>query len=148
MKKVLIFVLLPLLLIIGSAAGIYFSGILGSFHEEESDGPKKLAPATAGTYFDIPDFIINLKGPQNKVVFLQLKLNIELKKPEDIDRCKINLPRFQDAIVTYFHRMDPDKLQDDPGFTRIRKDLARRMSASVKPPIEILEVNISDLRIQ
>ena len=148
MKKIVIFVLLPLLLIAGSAAGIYFSGILGSHEEEASDGPKKPTAAVIGTYFDVPDFIINLKGPQNKIVFLQLKLNIELKKPEDVERAKVNLPRLQDAIVTYFHRMDPEKIQDDPGFTTIRQDLAQRMSASVKPPIEIVEVNISDLRIQ
>lgn len=148
MKKLVLFIVLPMLLIIGSAAAIFFSGILTPEMEEEGDGSKKQKPAIAGTFFDVPDFIINLKGPTNKVVFLQLKLSIELKKLEDVERCKANLPRLQDVIVSYFHRRDPDQLLDDPGFAKMRKDLAQRLSAVAKPPIEILNVNISDLRIQ
>lgn len=148
MKKLVLFIVLPMLLIIGSGAAIFFSGILSPEEEEEVGGLKKLKPAIAGTFFDVPDFIINLKGSTNKVVFLQLKLNIELKREEDIERCKANLARLQDVVVTYFHRQDPDKLLDDPGFIKMRQDLAQRMRAVVKPPLDILSVNISDLRVQ
>ena len=148
MKKLVLFIVLPLLLILGSGAAIYFSGILSSEVEEEGDGPKKPKPAVAGVFYDMPDFIINLKGPANKIVFLQLKLNLELKREEDIERCKANLARLQDVVVTYFHRQDPDKLLDDPGFIKMRQDLVERMRAVFKPPLEILSVNISDLRVQ
>jgi flagellar FliL protein len=148
MKKLVIFIVLPLLLIVGAGAGLYFAGIFG--HEEElgPDGQKKIGPAATGIFFDVPDFIINLKGKSNKVVFLQLKLNLELKKIEDVDRCKQNLPRIQDAILTYFHRMEPERIEADPGFVEIRAQLVQRVRNSAKPPIDILNVNISDLRIQ
>lgn len=148
MKKVVLFIVLPMLLVIGSGAALFFSGILSPEVEDESDGQKKPKPAVVGVYYDVPDFIINLQGPTNKVVFLQLKLNLELKREEEIERCKANLARLQDVVVTYFHRQEPDKLLDDPGFVRMREDLAQRMRAVAKPPLEILSVNISDLRIQ
>ncbi|MBM3539802.1 MAG: hypothetical protein FJX55_18485 [Alphaproteobacteria bacterium] len=145
MKKLVLFIVLPLLLIVGAAAGLYFAGIFPG-DEEAADGPPK--PAGIGIYFDVPDFIINLKPREGKVVFLQLKMNIELKKQEDVDRCKQNLPRLQDAVLGYFHRMDPEQIQKDPGFVHIRAELLQRMRNTVKPPIDILSVNISDLRIQ
>lgn len=79
---------------------------------------------------------------------MQLKLNIKLKREEDIERCKANLARLQDVVATYFHRQDPDKFLDDPGFIKMRQDLVERMRAVFKPPLEILSVNISDLRVQ
>jgi flagellar FliL protein len=149
MKKLVLFIVLPVLLIAGSGAALFFSGIFSPGEEEVSaDGSRKPKPAVPGVFFDVPDFIINLKGPTSKIVFLQLKLSLELKREEEIERCKANLPRLQDAVLTYFHRRDPDTLLDDPGFAKMRADLVQRLRNVAKPPLNITNVNISDLRIQ
>jgi hypothetical protein len=39
-------------------------------------------------------------------------------------------------------------LLDDPGFAKMRADLVQRLRNVAKPPLNITNVNISDLRIQ
>jgi flagellar FliL protein len=85
-KKLVLFVVLPLVLLIGAAAGIYFSGVLDMLlgkKEEEHHAepvPPPHEPEGPPVFYDLPDMLVNLNSTGKRPAFLKIKISIQLGK--------------------------------------------------------------------
>ena len=62
-KRLILFVFLPLVLLIGAAVGVMTSGLLkGDKPDEPPPPPKVDLTKLPGGYVDVPDLIINMRG--------------------------------------------------------------------------------------
>ena len=99
-KKIVLFIVLPLLVLIGVGAGLYFSGVLGGSSEEANpeDAAEQMLvdDQTTGIFYDIPDIIVNLNSVGRKPRLLQISISLELAKQEDIALIDRILPRVLD----------------------------------------------------
>lgn len=163
-KKIVLFIVLPLLLIGGGGAGAYFMGyldkILGKTDvncetvvegDEGYEGCKaKLAESgemKPGTFIDIPDMIVNLSSTSKQPRFLKIKLKVELDDPKDQAKFETVLPRVIDQFQTYLRELRIEDLKGSSGMYRMKIELLSRVKAAV-PDMKVRDVLFQEILVQ
>ncbi len=165
-KKIIIFIILPLLLISGAGTAAYFMGYLDSMlgievncEEVEEGDPRyekcqeELA-ATAGQegagpglYYAIPDMRVNLNSTGAKQQFLFLVVQLELPDEENLAMVEQYIPRITDHFQTYLRELRVEDLQGSSGIYRLRLELLERVNAAA-PELEVRDVLFQEMLVQ
>ena len=141
LKKILILVL-PLLLMLGAAAGAFFSGVLdpvfamfsgGAKSEEEAPPPPPSDPLAAAVFFDLPEMLVNLNTTGRKQSFLKIRVSLELSAASDSKRIEQVMPRIVDAFQVYLRELRLEDLQGAQGMYRLREELLLRVNTAARP---------------
>ncbi len=140
-KKLVLFIVLPILLLGGGAAGAYFAGLLdpllgkeapadadaeAAAEEEQGSAPKEAA------YFDLPDLLVNLDGDGRRSSFLKLSISLELKSEQEINNIQAVMPRIIDNFQVYLRELRPEDLRGSAGLQRLREELLLRVNAATQ----------------
>lgn len=155
LKKIVLFILLPLLLLVGVGAG---SAIMLGIMDEEEPPPEVVAdeenqevvdeqPSTQAIFFDVPDLIVNLNTNGRKTTFLKIKISLEVGDPEDVDAVNQNLPRIVDNFQVYLRELRVEDLQGSAGMFRLREELLRRVNLAVRPA-RVKDVLFKEMLVQ
>ncbi|CAA7626887.1 flagellar basal body-associated FliL family protein [Magnetospirillum sp. UT-4] len=153
-KKILIIVL-PVLLLLGAGAGLYFSGILDSLlggkteeaapeAEHKAEAPKVVGPAV---FMDLPEMLVNLQTQGRKQAFLKIRVALELESPTDMPRIDQVMPRIVDAFQVYLRELRVEDLQGAAGMHLLREELLNRVQAAVKP-VKVNDVLFREMLVQ
>lgn len=134
-KKILIIVL-PILLLIGAGAGLYFTGAIDALLGGEGrtasapERPKTIQPAV---FHDLPEMLVNLQSQGRKQAFLKIRVALELES--DLDKPKVDqvMPRIVDAFQVYLRELRVEDLQGAAGMHLLREELLTRVNAAAKP---------------
>lgn len=153
-KRLILFVVLPLLLVIGGAAGAYFSGLadpllamLGGEEpapvEEMAEGAEggeaDMGPGAGGApvgsaiFYDLPEMLVNLNTAGRKRNFLKMRVSLELANEADITTIEMVLPRIVDNFQVYLRELRMEDLQGAAGMYRLREELLNRVNSAVRP---------------
>lgn len=145
----LLFIIAPLVLLIGAGAGLWFTGILpgllGMKHGEHHDGVA--VKPSAPVYVDLPDIVANLNGDPRRPIYLKLQSRLEVAKAEDAEKVKQAMPRLLDLFQTYLREMRPDELRGSAGIYRLREELIARANVAVMPA-KVTDVLFTQILIQ
>lgn len=150
-KKILLIVI-PLLLLIGAGAGLYFSGILGSSGGEESHAKAEKTtesgkPTGPAVFMDLPEMLVNLQTQGRKQSFLKIRVALELESPADMPRVDQVMPRIVDSFQVYLRELRVEDLQGAGGMQLLREELLTRVSAAVKP-VKVNDVLFREMLVQ
>ena len=149
-KKLTLFIILPILLLGGGAAGAYFSGlaehllvISGLAGEASGEAaPKEVF------YYDLPELLVNLdNGGKRKSHFLKLRVALEIEDPEVAIQLDNTLPRIIDNFQVYLRELRIEDLNGSAGLFRLREELLVRVNAAVQP-IRIHDVLFTEMIVQ
>jgi len=147
-KKIAILAALLILLALGVAAGVYFSGVLDDLTAATGEEPPAAAAQTQATtsetpvaveatgpiaFLDLPEVVVNLNAQGNRKSYLKLKLAVELRSAEQEAYMKTRVPRIMDSIQVYLRELTPDGLRGSAGLTKMRANLEARINAAVAP---------------
>jgi len=151
-KKLVLFVILPVLLVVGAAAGLWFSGALGPLGGTQTATTAEPAtPAAAtGPYFwpaKPMDLLVNLRTDGPRPSFLKLSVSLELEHPEDGVKIADVMPRVTDTLQVYLRELRADQLQGSAGLLRVREELLARINAAVRP-VRVKDVLFNEMLIQ
>jgi len=153
-KKLILFVILPLVLLVGGGAGLYFSGALDSLlhkkppeAETSKDGKTANADEGPGYYYDIPDIIVNLNDTGSKQRFLKLSISLEIPKKEDEPKLVAVMPRITDHFQTYLRELRIDDLRGSAGVYRLRQELLDRVRIAADPVV-VRDVLFREILVQ
>ena len=151
-KKLVLFVILPLLLLVGAGAGIYFSGVLDMLlgKKEEAHAPeaeKAPDPNAAPVFYDLPDMLVNLNSAGKRPAFLKIKISIQVSKPEDIPAINQVLPRIIDNFQVYLRELRLEDLKGSAGMYRLRQELLMRITAAAYP-VKVKDVLFREMLVQ
>jgi flagellar FliL protein len=128
-KVLVLYIVLPLVVLIGGGAGVYFSGLLGgSSHEAEK--PVIAEPV----FYDLPDFLVNLSGPPPQH-FLKMKVTLQIVDKDATKRLDAEMPRVLDAFQVYLREIRPEDLEGSAGILRVKEELLRRINLAIQPPL-------------
>ncbi|MBF0327449.1 flagellar basal body-associated FliL family protein [Magnetospirillum moscoviense] len=152
-KKILIIVL-PILLLVGIGAGLYFTGIIdkllgkGEPAAEKSEAPKD-APKVVGpaVFMDLPEMLVNLQTQGRKQAFLKIKVAIELESVLDQPKVEAVQVRLIDTFQVYLRELRPEDLQGAAGMHLLREELLTRIQAVVKP-VKVNDVLFKEMLVQ
>ncbi|MBC7950824.1 MAG: flagellar basal body-associated FliL family protein [Rhodospirillaceae bacterium] len=153
-KKILLLVL-PILLLLGAGAGLYFTGVIdavmgklkggGAEHAEvKTEGPKPAGPAA---FMDLPEMLVNLQTQGRKQTFLKIRVALELESPMDEPRVTQVMPRIVDSFQVYLRELRVEDLQGAAGVHLLREELLTRVNASVKP-VKVNDVLFREMLVQ
>lgn len=152
-KKIVLFIVLPLLLLIGAGVGV--TVMLGVFSEPpppvdaEAGTPQPAAPepTVQTTFFEVPDLIVNLNTDIRKSTFLKIKISLEIANSADTDVINQMLPRIVDNFQVYLRELRIQDLQGSAGMYRLREELLRRVNIAVRPA-RVKDVLFKEMLVQ
>ncbi len=163
-KKIVLFVVLPLLLLIALGGGAYFMGFLDSFLPAKpldctnvKEGDKDFAACAIelealgagkpGAFLSVPDMIVNLNGTGKQTRFLKVSLKMELES--DLDQKKIEplLPRVVDQFQMYLRELRLEDLRGTSGIYRMKIELLNRVRAAA-PTVKVRDVLFQEILVQ
>ncbi len=148
-KKKLLFILLPVLIVVGIAMGVYFSGVMDSMvQEEKSAGEGEKGPQTQQTVFhDLPEILVNLNTRSNREAYLKVRVSLELSDPSDLSRVEEVMPRVLDSFQLYLRELRPEDLEGASGIYRLKEELLARVNRAVHPA-EVADVLFREMLVQ
>ncbi|WP_448203207.1 flagellar basal body-associated FliL family protein [Azospirillum sp. sgz302134] len=153
-KKLVLFVILPLVLLVGAGAGVYFSGLLDSLlgkkaeeHTEHPAEPAQPDPHAAPVFYDLPDMLVNLNSSGKRPAFLKIKISIQLAKGEDVPAIEHVLPRIIDNFQVYLRELRLEDLKGSAGMYRLRQELLMRITAAAQPT-KVKDVLFKEMLVQ
>lgn len=174
-KKLVMFILLPLLLLGGAGGGLYFTGMLDSLlgggteqaeGEEGADahgaeaaddhggghgggdghgGEKTYNPDAA--FLEIPDMIVNLSTADGSPRYLRLSVQLELQNQSDLEAVQAVMPRVIDQFQTYLRELRVSDLRGSKGVYRLQMELLTRVNAAAYP-VEVKDILFQEILIQ
>ena len=149
-RKLVLFIILPIFLVIAGGAGAYFSGILNpllGISEEEVSEELAERPTGPVVYFEIPEMLVNLNSTGRKTGYLKISISLELGSEEDIPLLEGVMPRVIDGFQVYLRELRVEDLQGSAGLQRLREELLLRVAAAGRPA-QINDVLFREMLIQ
>ena len=145
LKKLLLFVVAPLVLVVALGAGAFI--MLGSESDGMAEGETPRQPTHAPIFYDLPDMLVNLNGSGRKLNFLKINVSLEVESEEDIPALKSMLPRIVDNFQVYLWELRIEDLRGSEGIYRLREELLRRVNMAVQP-IRVNDVLFKEMLVQ
>jgi flagellar FliL protein len=161
-RRRLLLLAIPVLLA-GTGAGLWFSGILPSLlglghrndahggtpgHGEASHGAPEAAAIKPTASVELPEMVANLNvGPGRRPSYIKLHARIELSRAEDVAAAQAGMPRLLDLFQTYLREMRPEELRGSTGTWRLREELIARANIAIAPG-RVTDVLFTELLVQ
>ena len=152
-KRLIILGLLAVLLMVGTAAGLYFSGIASTLlgkgeqkTETKVEAPPP-PPKVAVFYDDLPDMLVNLNTGNRKSSFLKLHVSLQIEAEDDKAKIKLVQARIVDTFQTYLRELRLEDLKGSAGLYRLREELLMRVNAAVAP-VKVDDVLFTEMLVQ
>lgn len=163
-KKILLFVVAPVVLLLALSAGAYFMGFLDKFLppkeincEKVAEGDKDYAfcaekkaaedAAKPGAFLEVPNMIVNLNSLSKQPRFLKISLKVELDNEEEKAKIEPLLPRVIDQFQMYLRELRLEDLRGTSGVYRMKIELLSRVRAAA-PNIKIRDVLFQEVLVQ
>jgi flagellar FliL protein len=144
-KTLVLFIILPILLVLGGAGGAYVAGLLdpllGAKQEEE------VLAAGQTVFYDLPEMLVNLSIGGRKSSYLKISLSLELEDPAAMVRVDQVLPRIVDNFQVYLRELRIEDLNGSAGLQRLREELLLRVNTAVQPVV-VRDVLFKEMLIQ
>jgi len=128
-KLKLIIAAVGFLAILGGGAGWFFL-MRGHGEEVHAEAPPPKPPS----FVEVPDMMVNLVGaPGERVLYLKVKIVLEVKEEKQIETIKPTLPRVTDLFQTYLRELRPSDLNGSAGLFRLKEELTKRVNLALAP---------------
>lgn len=154
-KKLVLFIILPLLLILGGGSAAFLMGVFDSPSsqeeslEGETSGEEIPHAVEVAVFYDLPKQLVNLSNTVNgrQSNFLSISVSLELSSAEDVAKVEEVLPRIVDSFQVYMRELRVEDLRGSAGIQRLREELLLRVNASVAPVV-IEDVLFQEMIVQ
>ena len=150
-KKLALFVVLPLLLLGAAGGAVYVSGLadplLGKTEEEGEHLMAEEEAQTPSVFYQLPDMLVNLNSSGRKTAFLKISVSLELGAEEDKEKVETSLPRVVDSFQVYLRELRVEDLHGSAGLQRLREELLIRVSKA-SGASEVRDVLFREMLVQ
>ncbi len=173
-KKIILFVVLPLFILVGVGGGLFVTGTFDKLfgpkeeahgeeaHEEDhggghgdshakkdshGDGHGTSGHASGIVFLQLPNIMVNLSSPESQPRYLRLVVQLELASEEDKAKVEAVMPRVIDQFQTYLRELRVKDLRGSAGMYRLQMELLARVNAAAYP-VEVKDVLFQEILIQ
>jgi flagellar protein FliL len=148
--KIIVIAVLPVLLLLGVQAGLYYLGIFDKLlhHNVQTKEVKPLQNTTAEKtsskpaqtlFHNLPDMLVNLMQDQDRISYLKLKVVLEMGDQSVVAKIDKALPRILDTIQVYVRELRISDLKNSAGIEKFRQEILKRLNLIIGSS-EILDV--------
>ena len=148
LKKLLLFVILPLVVLLGGGIGAaWFFGVFDTLFGEAEEVVAEGEEGFVGYFYEMDQFLVSMAVPGRKSSFMKIRLSLALTKKTDEARVKAVLPRIIDSFQIYLRGLTLEELQGSHGIYRLREGLLARVNAAANPA-KVKDVLIQEILVQ
>ncbi len=148
-KALVLFVILPILLVLGGVSGAYLGGLLDPLLGAKQGKEEEEQVSTGGqsVFYDLPEMLVNISGGGRKASYLKISLSLELEDPAALVRVDQVLPRIVDGFQVYLRELRIEDLNGSAGLQRLREELLLRVNTAVQPVV-VRDVLFKEMLVQ
>jgi flagellar basal body-associated protein FliL len=146
-KRLVLFVFFPLVLLIGAAVGVVTSGLLKSNEPKVPVVPKVDLTKLPGAYVDVPDLIINMRARDGAPRLLIMQATIHLESVDSRPMVQNDLPKVQSALILFLRKQDPDAMAGSAGVEAVRAQMEQLTADAIKPQ-KLMGLSIGRMQIR
>ena len=147
LKKLLLFVILPLVVLLGGGVGAaWFFGVFDSLFGEAEEMVAE-GEEGPGYFYEMDEILVSMGATGRKSSFLKMRISLELEKKTDEVRIKAVLPRIIDSFQIFLRVLRIEELQGSNGLYRLKKELLARVNAAAHP-VKVKDVLFKELLVQ
>ena len=147
-KRLVLFVFLPLVLLIGAAVGVMTSGLLKTSEKDEPPPvPKVDLTKLPGGYVDIPDLIINMRAPDGSPRLLIMQATMHLALADSRPLVQNELPKVQSSLILFLRKQNPDALYTASAVESLRQQMEKLAAEAIKPQ-QLMGLTIGRMQIR
>lgn len=156
-KKLILFIVLPILILVGAGVGVFMSGLLDPLlgveeqvEGEEGEGeevPEEPVVVTPGVYHQVPEFLVSLRSSGRRQQVLRLQVSLELSAPEDVPTVEALMPKIRDNFQVFLRELRVEELEGSQGLYRVKEEMLARVNEAAHP-LKIKDVLIGELILQ
>lgn len=144
-KKLILFVILPLLLLSGIASALYATGVVNTIISKISiDDPQE---KTKPFFYEMSPILVNLNYGDGESNFLKLSIELKVESQEGRALIEAVMPRVIDSFLVYLRQLRIEDLEGAAGLHRLRQELLRRVNMVVDG-VEIRSILFREILIQ
>ena len=162
MMKLLLFVLLPLLLLIGAAGGAFMTGMIPGLSPASlfgggggmADDPKELMPPPSysqaplgSAFYTLEEFVVNVRTKRSYPVFLLTSITVETVDESVRAEVAAAEPRIRDAMIVFLSSLTPIQLNGYDGIQRVRTGAWRILNTYLDPGL-LVNVQVAKLTVK
>ncbi|MBI1773822.1 MAG: flagellar basal body-associated FliL family protein [Proteobacteria bacterium] len=145
-KRLVLFVFLPLILLVGAGVGVMTSGMIKSNKpkviEPEVFDPKKL-PAS---YSEVPDLLINLRAKDGSPRLVIMGVTLAFGDPNARAEVNNDIAKVTDVLILYLRKTTPEIYSKAAELEAVRQEMERRVQEAIKP-VELKSLQIRSLQM-
>lgn len=147
-KKLILFIVLPVVLLLIGGVVALMSGMLGG-GDPKVDEPARTAPISPPktVFYDLPEMLVNLNSNSKRPTFLKIQVSLELTSDQDSEYVKKMSPRIIDNFQVYLRELRIDDLRGSAGIYRLREELLARINIAVRPA-KVKDVLFKEVLVQ
>lgn len=146
-KVIVLFIVLPVLLLGGVGAGLFFSGILGGKKKEEAEHKEAPPPPKQSMFVDLPEMLVNLNTGTRQASYLKMRIALEVDDPEAIAKLEKVMPKVLDSFQVFLRELRADDLSGSAGLYRVKEELQVRIGG-VLQPFPVKDVLFKEMLVQ
>lgn len=150
-KRLVLFVVLPLVLVLGGLGGAYVAGLfdalLGGNEAEMTATEAGPDPDKPVVFYDLPEILVNLNSGGRQTSYLKLRVALELEDPLAVPNLERLVPRVMDNFQVYLRELRPEDVSGSAGLYRIKEELLYRINTAVRP-IKVNDVLFKEMIVQ
>jgi flagellar FliL protein len=146
-KKKLFIIVGLVLLLLGGAAGAYFTGLLDPLLGGDENQTEEGVIIQDAVFYDMEELVVTLSTEGRESTFLKIKISLELEKQEDVTKLESLLPRVIGNFQIYLRELRVEDLKGSAGMYRLREELLKRVTAATSP-IKINDVLFREMLVQ
>ena len=132
-KTLILFIVLPAVLAIGTLAAVLVFDPLGLFSEEMVQTVDAEEPDKPVLFYEMPDMLVNLSHKDKRSHYLKLKVALEMSDRETKRSIEPMLPRIMDIFQIYLRELRSEDLEGSAGVYRLKEELLRRINLVLNP---------------
>ncbi len=150
-RTLVLFIILPILLVLGGAAGAYLTGaldpLLGVAEEQVVEAPPVEEVGPSSVFYDLPEMLVNLNASGRKASYLKISVSLELVGSSALDQIELVVPRIVHNFQVYLRDLRAEDLQGSARLQRLREELLLRVNTAA-PPAVVKNVLFREILIQ
>lgn len=146
-KKLVLFIVLPLLLL-GGGAGVMYGGMLSDAEKKDQNhAGSEAAHGPQTIFYELPEILVNLNSTSRRPSYLKIKVSLEIVGESNIQRLDVLKPRIIDNFQVYLRELRIDDLRGSAGIYRLREELLARVNMAVHP-VRVKNVLFKEILVQ
>jgi flagellar FliL protein len=146
-KRLVLFVFLPLVLLVGAGVGMMTSGMIKSSKPAKVIEPTVFDPKNLpAAYVDVPDLLINLKDKSGTSRLVIMGVTLSFADPNARQEVNNDIAKVTDVLIIYLRKVDLAAFSKADELERIRQEMERRVADAIKP-IDVKSLQIRSLQM-